>query len=57
MDENAIRSEIEKGIAQVDDTLTIDEFVCNFDKESRKLSIFFTAKTTSGETISVNTDF
>lgn len=54
MDENVIKSEIQQGIAQVDDTLTIDEFSCIFDKEKRKLKVFFTAKNSNDETVEVN---
>lgn len=52
MDE--IRSEIEQGIAQVDSSLTITEFVCDCDKETRKLSVFFSAKNQNGETVEVS---
>ena len=53
MDENVIKSEIEQGIAQVDDTLTIDDFSCNVDKEKRHLKVFFTAKNPNGETVEI----
>ena len=53
MDENVVKNEIEQGIAQVDSSLTINEFVCDFDKETRKLSIFFTAKNAEDETVEV----
>lgn len=54
MDENAIKSEIEQGIAQVDDTLTITDFSCDFGKEKRKLNVFFTAKNANGDTVEIN---
>ena len=57
MNEDAIKSEIENGIAQVDDTLSIDEFTCNFDKDTRVLSVSFTATSSSGETIAVDTTY
>ena len=57
MDENVIKSEIEQGIAQVDDTLTITEFACTVDKEQRKLNVFFTAKNPNGETVEINNNW
>lgn len=57
IDEEVIRSEIEQGVAQVDDTLTIDDFSCIYDNESRNLKVLFTAKTADNETISVSTDW
>ena len=54
MDENVIRNEIEQGIAQVDSTLTISDFACVFDKESRKLKVGFTARKPNDETVEVN---
>ena len=54
MDESAIRSEIEQGIAQVDESLTISDFACVFDKENRKLKVGFTAKKPTDETVEVN---
>lgn len=54
MDENAIKREIEQGIKQVDDTLTITDFTCNIDKEKRKLNVFFTARNADGETVNIN---
>lgn len=53
MDENVIKSEIEQGIAQVDPTLIISEFACDYDKQTRSLRVFFTAKTSDGETLEV----
>lgn len=54
MDENVIKSEIEQAIAQVDDSLTIDDFVMNYDKTTRKLIVSFTAKRANGETLEVS---
>ena len=54
MDEAVIKSEIEQGIAQVDDTLTIDEFTCNLDNENRKLNVYFTAKNSDDETVKIS---
>ncbi len=44
MDENIIKSEIEQGIAQVDKSLNITEFVCNYNKATRELKVFFKAE-------------
>lgn len=57
MDENVIKSEIEQGIAQVDDALTITEFSCNFDKGKRKLDVFVSAKNPNDETVEINTSW
>ena len=54
MDENAIKSEIEQGVAQVDDTLTITEFSCIVDKEKRHRSVFFKAENPNGETVEIS---
>ena len=53
MDEYEIKNEIEQGIAQVDDTLTITEFSCTVDKEKRHRSVYFKAEDTNGETIEI----
>lgn len=53
MDENVIKSEIEQAIAQVDASLTIDEFSCIYDKEKRNLKVIFTAKNSEGDTVEV----
>lgn len=55
MDENVIKSEIEQGIAQVDSSLSISEFSCDYDKETRTLKVFFTAKNANGDTVEVST--
>ena len=57
MDEDIIKSEIESGIAQVDDTMSLDEFSCSFDSDTRVLSVYFTATSSSGETIAVDTAY
>ena len=54
MDENIVRSEIEQAIEQVDDTLTIDDFSCVFEKDERKLKVNFTAKNSKGDTVEVS---
>lgn len=50
-DVNVIKSEIEDGVEQVDNTLTVDSFQCEYDKEKRNLKVKFTAKNSSGETV------
>lgn len=55
MNEEMIKNEVQKGIAQVDRTLVLTEFVCHFDKQTRKASAYFAAKTESGETLNVST--
>lgn len=54
MNENVIRNEIEQGIAQVDDTLTVDEIACFFDNENRKLTVGFAAKKPNDEKMEVS---
>ena len=53
MDENVIKNEIEQGIAQVDSSLTISEFGCDFDKSTRKLIVSFTARNSNDEMVEV----
>ena len=55
MDENVIRAEIEQGLAQVDSTLTITDFLCQHDTKTRTITVHFTAKSESGETVEVST--
>lgn len=54
MDENVIRAEIEQGLAQVDSTLTITDFSCLYDAVTRTITVHFTAKSESGETVEVS---
>lgn len=51
MDENVIKSEIEQGIAQVDSSLVITEFMCRYNKEARKLDVSFSAKSSNSDEI------
>lgn len=53
MDKNIIKSEIEQGIAQVDSTLSITEFDCEYNQETRSLRVSFTAKS-KNETVVVS---
>ena len=57
MDEDVIKSEIESGIAQVDSSLLLDDFSCTLDNETRVLNVYFTATSSSGETIAVDTTY
>lgn len=57
MNEELIKNEIQKGIAQVDSSLVIDKFACTLDSQTRKASVYFTAKTESGETLDINTQW
>ncbi len=51
MDESVIRNEIERGIAQVDDALSVIDFACIFDEPNRCIKVSFTAKKPNEETI------
>ena len=53
-DENVIQAEIEQGIAQVDETLTVSEFACKYDKANRCMKVDFAARTTENETVEVS---
>ena len=54
MNEDIIKNEITKGVAQVDRSLTIESFSCGFDRQTRKASVYFSAKTESGEAFEVS---
>ena len=47
--EEIVRYEIERGLAQVDETFTITEFAHEVDKAARKATVTFKARTDSGE--------
>lgn len=49
--EEIIKNEIEEGLSQVDSSFFIDTFSCNFDENTRKLTVKFTAKNENGDTI------
>ena len=53
-DINAVKSEILGGLSQVDSSFLIDEFNCNYDPSTRKLSVSFTAHNADGETVEVS---
>lgn len=57
IDENVIRSEIEQGIEQVDESMTIEEFECEYDKETRTQKVRFTAKNSNNESAEVNVEW
>lgn len=52
-----VRNEIEQGVSQVDDTLNIDDFECTFDKNTRILSVTYTAIGTDGEEMAISTEY
>ena len=49
--EELVRYEIERGLAQVDETFVITEFKYEVDKASRKAKVYFRAKNESGENV------
>ena len=49
--EELVRYEIERGLAQVDSTFIITEFTFEVDKASRKATVKFKAQTRSGEDV------
>ena len=52
--DSVIKAEIEQGIAQVDDTLTISKFDTTYNSKSRALSVNFSATGKGEETLEVN---
>lgn len=55
-DVQVLKAEIQNGISQVDDSLTIRDFNCTYNKAKRNLSINFTASNAEGETVEVSTE-
>jgi len=49
--EEIIRNEIEQGLSQVDSSFFIDDFSCELNNKTRKLTIKFIVKNENGETI------
>ena len=49
--EELVRYEIERGLAQVDSTFVISEFIYTEDKRARKAKVTFKAQTQSGEEV------
>lgn len=49
--EELVRYEIERGLAQVDSTFTITEFAYDVDRVERKATVTFKAQTQSGEVV------
>ena len=43
-----------EGLLQVDDTFTLDEFSCDYDKSERKLIVNFSAHNADGEEVEGN---
>ena len=52
-----MKNEITKGVAQVNSSLTIETFTCEYDKQTRNAKVHFTAKKKSGETVDVNVQY
>ncbi len=53
--EEVVKSIMQDGLTQVDENLIISEFECAFDKESRKLRVYFKAiNKENGENIEIN---
>lgn len=52
-----IKDEIKAGLAQVDDSLNINEFSCEIDSVTRKLIVSFTASNDSGETVEASLEY
>ena len=48
-DDEVVRTLMQDGLAQVDENLSIDEFTSEFDNETRKLSVEFTARNSETE--------
>lgn len=51
INEELVRYEIERGLAQVDSTFTITEFTYEMDKAGRKAKVTFKAQTQNGEKV------
>ena len=51
INEELVRYEIERGLAQVDESFTITEFECVLDLKGRKVTVTFSASTKEGEQV------
>lgn len=56
-EDEIIKNEILDGLLQVDETFSIDQFAVEFDSESRKLKVSFTASNESGATVSTEVEY
>lgn len=55
IEDDVIKAEIQDGLSQVDENLVIGDFETVFEKETRKLRVFFTAvNRETGETVEIN---
>lgn len=55
VEDEVIKAEMQDGISQVDDNLTIEGFETAFEPETRKLRVYMEVKNRdSGETIEIN---
>lgn len=55
IDHDVIKSIIQEALEQVDSGLSVDEFSCEYEKETRNLCVSFKAKKDDGETVEVST--
>lgn len=51
VDEDIIKTEIEEGLLQIDDSFYITQFSCKFSSEKRKLEVSFSAVNDDGTVI------
>lgn len=51
INEEVVKAEIQNGLEQVDSTLVITDFSCEYDRVNRHLTVNFTAKNEADETI------
>lgn len=56
-DDDIIRNEIIQGLQQVDSSFVLENFNCDFDIKSRKLTINFKAKNSDGEIVSGSNEY
>lgn len=52
-----IKDEIIEGLSQVDESLVIDEFACQFDSLSRTLTVKMTISNEAKEAVEINLDY
>lgn len=51
VDEDIIKTEIEEGLLQIDESFSITQFSCKFNSEKRKLEVSFSAVNDDGTVI------
>ena len=57
MNEDLIKSEIEQAIAQVDNSLTIDNFAIDYNSTNRRLTVHFTATSADDKEMNIKVDY